>query len=159
MNGKKPYLTKHVLIVCSIAAVLIVLFILNPAAEKKQVEKADAFKQPKEMEVPIVFVRQDSVLQLLRYLAEKQGSSFWVDSGAPRAIAVHMERFGSIPAIFYCNNTALPEMHSEGFKLSVKEDEEKLDVVFRREKKGSTYYVAVPTDILCGLMKFHPKIR
>lgn len=154
---KKQNRVKNWLLVFSIIVIAGLLFIFTPTVAKRQ-EIKDPFSQPKETELPIVIVRQDSVIALFNYLCKKNQSTMRVDSGSVKSLSVHLDRFTSTPSIIYCNSPSIMNMSSPGFKLVVHPSGE-VDLAFSRGKKGTRWYVAVPTDIMCGLMKFHPDIR
>ena len=158
MKRQNPNRTKNILLVYGIVGIALVLVYFTASVDKKKEAKPDAFNQQNNTEIPLVIVRQDSVMQLFRYFCEDNTSKFRVDSGANSTIAFFLDRYSSTPSILFCNNNELPGMSSPGFRMMVHQNGD-VDVVFRREKKGSTWFVALPTDILCGLMKFHPDIK
>lgn len=109
--------------------------------------------------IPSVMIRQDSLIHLLNYFTDQNSSSYSADTAADKIFILHLSRFSSTPSVFYCNNSALPSIIDKEFKITINQNNKEVDAVFMRKEIDGIYYVKVPTDVLCGLLNFHPNIR
>jgi len=153
-NNIKIYLAA-----ASALVIISVLLFFNPAAKQKLTNDSQVSKSKGQLQMPTVFIRQDSLLKLIKYFTVQHNSQFTADSTSSLKFSLHLSRFSSTPSTFYCNNSSLPNIQSDIFKIVIKQNTGEIDAIFLKKKIKGVYYVNVPTDVLCGLIKQHPNVR
>lgn len=134
------------------------LLLIRPASPGKTLlPSAATAKGP--VPVPLIEIREDSLLALLDYFVKAQNSQFSVVKRANGVIVLHLSRFSNTPSSFYCENKSLLLITDQGFQIKVDARTNEINASFIRQEYKGVFYISVPSDVLCGLLRLHPNIR
>ena len=150
---------KYFLLGICLLAILLLLFFFGKPNMRTIASAAQPGPRVPPKHIPVLPVREDSLMQLFNYFMSQQGAPPPLRELKPDKFIIHLPRFSSTPSVLYCNNSALPTISGQGFEIKLHPANGSIDAWFTRKKEDTLYYVLVPTDILCGLMLHHPNIR
>ena len=140
-----------VLFVFAVLTILLVSWYFKRTDQQNRNSNAAINNVPEDKIVPVIVVREDSLINLLTKFYEMRNIPESIARSSGDKFHVLVKKFSGNPVEFF-NNPKLPLVKGQGFSIEVKPTGD-IEADFKRARYSVDYYVEIPTDILFRLLK------